>query len=266
MTGSLVDQEFLPGFFLLGIRDLVTHGTHGSTVQQEVPREHWKQLALAINGILRCILMSTVFVQSSMPPLFIEDFQNAIDFKMNPPSMPKGPELILPGRATHNKTKHVHVKAYTLVRTTSPHDVKPVLLTGMILPKLQLRAKSTVEPPGTVWSIHRFGDMLFDSNGNMFQPKVGIKNIGDEAHDNIALILHGEKLHVLEDVLDHLTAEEFKHTVGKDESRKVEIQWYRTPEGDKGATWPNEKKGEHVWWEVVEVDMTYEDDLGVEGA
>jgi hypothetical protein len=73
MTGSLVDQEFVPAFLLLGICDLVMHGAYGSTVWLEVPRERWKQLALAINGIWRCILMSTVFVQSTMPPLLIND-------------------------------------------------------------------------------------------------------------------------------------------------------------------------------------------------
>jgi hypothetical protein len=71
VPGHLIDQEYVPACLFLGVRDLAAHGTHGLTAQLEVSREHRKQPAMAIRSILQYILMSAVFVQSSMPPFCI---------------------------------------------------------------------------------------------------------------------------------------------------------------------------------------------------
>jgi hypothetical protein len=91
--------------------------------------------------------------------------------------------------------------------------------------------KATVEPPDTIWTMHHFEDMLFDINGNLFQPKAGVENTVHNTRDTIMLKLHGGARSTSENALDRLAAEDLKHTTGKNNAQEVEMQWCKTHEG-----------------------------------
>jgi len=163
------------------------------------------------------------------------------------------------------RTRHINEKAYMLVRLHSPDAEKPTVLTGFKLYPPRLEYKSTVKPPGTTFKMVTDGSPLYDRNGTMFKPTAGIRSVATEewrSKNGIKVVTHSQERKVLEDDLGYWVGEDLKEIMKKD-AGEVKLEWWkREDEGGRGAKCTFED-GTHVWWEVVDADIAYEDPAGV---
>jgi hypothetical protein len=161
----------------------------------------------------------------------------------------------------HNMTENLKLredKAYVLVKLTSPTSIKPTVLTGFkVYDPARLCAKSTSEPPDTVFSIMETGPLLFDNHVISFRPKAGI-HIGN-AGQWIEVKSHSQDRQTLETSLRYFAQEDLQKDQEKHgEVKAGDLQYWKDVAGGEGATWMNANGG-HVWWEVVDVKIAYED-------
>ncbi|KAF2821292.1 hypothetical protein CC86DRAFT_386266 [Ophiobolus disseminans] len=147
--------------------------------------------------------------------------------------------------------------------------------------------KSTVDPPNTIFTTKRGGGPLVGSNGNMFMPTAGIQKSGgedtdknadrktdkdadkniDEGTDEEDVLIkvknHSQSRESLEEDMRHFIGEDMKAAMEKVAGGKLVVEWWeRDLEGGKGAEMVDEDVT-HVWWEIADVNVVYEDPAGI---
>lgn len=105
------------------------------------------------------------------------------------------------------------------------------------------------------------GGHLFGVNGTMFMPKAGIQKSDRTKTDMNVLIevkSYSQTRTSLEEDMRHFVGEDLKAAM-EDASGKLVLKWWdRKLEGGKGAEVVDED-GTHVWWEIADVNVVYED-------
>jgi hypothetical protein len=164
-----------------------------------------------------------------------------------------------------SKKRHVDEKAYVLARLQSRQAVKPSVTTGYTLHKSHLKDKSTVDPPNTIYSAMAGASPITGINGTFFTPRAGIprSEVDDpELQEKIEVKSHSHGRKGLEEDMRFFIGKDMTAAMEKSASGKVTVEWWvRELEGGMGAEVVDED-GTHVWWEIAEVQVVYEDPEG----